>query len=1451
MVREYGGDHIDLSGAEVGRDLIGKVEHHYHHPVAARKPPLGKPLGDLSPADAHTFEVHEVADPTGGDELPPLPPYLYRPDVDDPLRAAVRDAQNTSGLVLLVGGSSVGKTRACWEAVHAELPAEWRLWHPLTPTRTEALQEALRADRVTPHTVVWLNEAQLYLRQPEVLEALQGLLADASRGPVLVLGSLWPEYWRELHDEASTGREGRHLLDRARDIIVPGSFTSAELHANVDLSSTDRRLLWALREGDEGQVTQALSGALDLLRRYRHGTPAERAVLEVAMDVSRSTEYVYHLSPRFLRAAAPGYLSPTERSRLSRNWFTTVLRSLTRRGPGTPGPLMPSSIKKRVFVLPDYLSEYGLKQRRHLCPPTSLWEALSRPEGKSVVKLAPFVQAAEDRLLLRHADAILRNDTPTRFISRERGEVLERRARLRTRAGDLATAERLATDAALSGRPDALLELVDATDRPEYTLAAFVLLQQTEGIEWVVEEITLRFPTASEEGKCALVGALHQGAGADGLLALVELLRPLRDRAGIRLCMEHIDPDEAETAEAEQSVWEADRDRRIGQAIEHAKAFYLDPLNELLSEESHPLHLMLRGEIARRCVSAGLIEPILQPMAPFRGPSSPHTYEGWPTHPEFIEALAESGDPEVLREITKAALSAKDLDSGARFLELAVQAGTRVWDLLSSLESLAVSGRTEVVERLLNDLDDSLTRELALRLRLRRGDLAGAERLAFPEGGTGASDREDRLHLTEVQRILIRYLRRRGDTATAEHLARRSVEHNENPQVVRILAEILTEQGYRAEAIDVLAADDLDEVALEEIVGCLLTEPAAVEAAERMRRPGAPWWNGPLLCFLAWAAKAAGDDERARVLWPRNGEFIDEALLRYLHRFTPPASWEEGREGEDSQRETTGELARHLRDGTPITLARHLAARVGGVPGFTHGVGTASDRPAGHPRTFMFGTEEHHHGHLGILLAWTSHLYRNQGEPAAANELEELSLRVSGSGAVPSLVRGYLNSGEHARVPALLGFLGAEVADSRGAFERSEFTWGRPRTLLRSRLRSYHWRAQGHAQRVLVHVVRAGAMHLAEDVVDSFAETPASEFPQDIRFMSDAISPVDPLLEAARPDLALLSVRWLREHQCYGSWSEQAEELELEGDWANAARFHELSLGHGTGPERVAALRAAAGLEGPPDASAPAALLEHYVHLEEEKGDHREAERIARAGATTGRGSILRGLAHRRIERGDDPEYWRTMLTRGLTPDGDLESDWCETTEARGDLRPMVVHSCFSSLVPRRDAPVGFETGLVFGPYAFNLVHCFVPLFFLMSAPIRFETFVLTTGGVSLSLALALLPWLTAKARRRWPLSLRAFPGLLLGTAFWGPAAAGVLSAALAERRSRARDLVTVVTAPLSLFTASAFSVFSFWLDPLGAAVMSLSTVYTFLALAYRSHRKNHRRYLAGLRVPG
>ena len=59
--------------------------------------------------------------------------------------------------MLLVGGSSVGKTRSAFEAVTALLP-DWWLVHPAEPAEIAELESA-----PTARTVVWLDELQRYL----------------------------------------------------------------------------------------------------------------------------------------------------------------------------------------------------------------------------------------------------------------------------------------------------------------------------------------------------------------------------------------------------------------------------------------------------------------------------------------------------------------------------------------------------------------------------------------------------------------------------------------------------------------------------------------------------------------------------------------------------------------------------------------------------------------------------------------------------------------------------------------------------------------------------------------------------------------------------------------------------------------------------------------------------------------------------------------------------------------------------------------------------------------------------------------------------------------------------------------------------------------------------------------------------------------------------------------
>ncbi|WFE52991.1 hypothetical protein [Micromonospora sp. WMMD1155] len=104
------------------------------------------PVGDCPPEQVG---VHPAA--ASGAHHHGQPPYGTR-EHDNLLRAQVRQAAVAGGMVVVVGGSSTGKSRSLFEAVRSEL-ADWRI---LLPDDAEAVRGA--SAQVSAHTVVWLDD---------------------------------------------------------------------------------------------------------------------------------------------------------------------------------------------------------------------------------------------------------------------------------------------------------------------------------------------------------------------------------------------------------------------------------------------------------------------------------------------------------------------------------------------------------------------------------------------------------------------------------------------------------------------------------------------------------------------------------------------------------------------------------------------------------------------------------------------------------------------------------------------------------------------------------------------------------------------------------------------------------------------------------------------------------------------------------------------------------------------------------------------------------------------------------------------------------------------------------------------------------------------------------------------------------------------------------------------
>jgi len=393
----------------------------------------GLPLDEVT--DPFVLEVHRPVQPEDAPPgLPVLPPYMSR-EHDDVLGQVVRVAtEGRNGIAVLVGGSSTGKTRACWETLRLLRGQDppWRLWHPIDPSRPDATLRELPG--IGPRTVVWLNEAQFYLDPAEaglgerVAAGLRELLRDPGRAPVVVLATVWPGFWDNLTSRPAAGDDDLHAQARellaGHDITIPAAFTPAQMGELA--RSKDARMVLAARSALDGEVIQFLAGAPELLARYRNAPPAAVAMISAAMD-ARRLGMGAGLPQAFLEAATPGYLTEAEWDELAEDWLEQILSYTAKRAKGVPGPLIrirprpvpratrhssdqPGSLAttaRQLYRLADYLDQHGRAHRASQIPPVEFWFAAAAHAAPG--DQAELGNAAHDRGLYRIATQLYKN----------------------------------------------------------------------------------------------------------------------------------------------------------------------------------------------------------------------------------------------------------------------------------------------------------------------------------------------------------------------------------------------------------------------------------------------------------------------------------------------------------------------------------------------------------------------------------------------------------------------------------------------------------------------------------------------------------------------------------------------------------------------------------------------------------------------------------------------------------------------------------------------------------------------------------------------------------------------------------------------------------------------------------------------------------------------------------
>jgi len=350
--------------------------------VAKKRETKQGPAGAIrvDAADGLLLGVHPAITVPGAD-AGTLPTYVRRDTDTNPggVRETINSLAAEGGFVLLVGGSSVGKTRCLYEAVRALSP-DWWLTQPGT---SKDIMDLVGAVSSGADLVVWLDELQGFLEGERGLTAatVRDLLCGTGR--VLLVGTLRPEYHSAYIALPDRDKSDRYAVERAvvqlaRVVRLEG-FTAAERQRARDLADRDPRIHAALQVSDYG-FTETMAAAPQLIARWRDAGPYAAAVMNAALDAARFG--VWHALPaELLRAAAPGYCDDRVRARALNNWFEDALAYAGTMVHGAAAPLAPVAGRGMGQVdgyrPADYLLQYAGQVRVEQIGPPELWDALA------------------------------------------------------------------------------------------------------------------------------------------------------------------------------------------------------------------------------------------------------------------------------------------------------------------------------------------------------------------------------------------------------------------------------------------------------------------------------------------------------------------------------------------------------------------------------------------------------------------------------------------------------------------------------------------------------------------------------------------------------------------------------------------------------------------------------------------------------------------------------------------------------------------------------------------------------------------------------------------------------------------------------------------------------------------------------------------------------------------
>ncbi|MFF0747100.1 tetratricopeptide repeat protein [Streptomyces sp. NPDC004111] len=342
-----------------------------------------------------------------------VPPYVAR-DMDTELRTRLEQAAAHGGLVLVVGDSTAGKTRAAHHAVHTcKALAGYRVLAPDNGPDLVTATEVLTA--TTVRCLVWLDDLEHFLG-PDGLEP--AVLAELTRlrTPVLATMQLrhYDTYYPRPADKGPASASGpradgagARVLKQTEPLHLPRRWSTTELDRARDCD--DPRVIDAVTHHGPYGVAEYLAAGPALLTEWHHATrpgghPHGAALVAAAVDLTR-TGLPQPYPTTLLTTLTEHYLPHNDRPLLRPEPLEEALTWAQRLRYGATSLLLPTHTPNTWNVF-DYLPDHTTTPIPNPVWETALNHATNENDRHNIAlhasTAAPHIAEATWRPLAQH-----------------------------------------------------------------------------------------------------------------------------------------------------------------------------------------------------------------------------------------------------------------------------------------------------------------------------------------------------------------------------------------------------------------------------------------------------------------------------------------------------------------------------------------------------------------------------------------------------------------------------------------------------------------------------------------------------------------------------------------------------------------------------------------------------------------------------------------------------------------------------------------------------------------------------------------------------------------------------------------------------------------------------------------------------------------------------------------